>query len=1015
MIKLKLGFILLMTLFVQNSFSQTNSVSGTVLDDLGVPLPGVTILVQGTDNGTTTDFDGNYIIEDVKQTDQLLYTYLGMTSQLVTVGNKTRINITLKAEAEALDEIVVVGYGSTSTAKLITSVATVKSDEITQVAVSSVDQALQGRTPGVIVTNSGAPGSAPSVRIRGVGTVNTNDPLYVIDGVPAGSLETLNPNDIESMSVLKDASSAAIYGSRAANGVVIITTKSGKNGKVNFNFNTYVGFQEVWNTYDLLNTEQYLAYGRDLLGAAGTPVPPRFNDLGEFEGVETDWQEALFRDALITKTDLSVSAGSEKSSVYFGLEYFEQEGTQLGTGFERISARVNSTFELGRLKIGENITISKIDRQNETPSGGRTQILHALRSAPYIPVFDPSNPTGFAGADLPDGQDAVNPVLLALVHKNEDENIKFLGSAYAELELAKGLSFKTSLGVDISYGTNRQFIPSYTVGSNNTSGEGSSISQNRFAFISPLVNAQLLYDRKFGSHSVNFVGGVERQDFEVSTLLGSGQNILTNDVEELIDTKDRNTESQRQEETLISYFGRVNYDFDAKYLVGFSYRRDGSSKFGPNNRWADFIGLSAGWRIGQEQFLKNVDWVSDLKLKASIGEVGNNNIDNYEFQSVINGDFFYSSGTGSNLQLIQGSGVTQLANENIKWETTEMINLGISGAFFNNQLTFNAEYFFNETKDMLLRIPIPGSLGFDEGPRANVGNVENKGLEFELGFNQTINDFSWSINANISFVDNEVTRLSGSNPVIFGPEPTGRADVVTRTEADEPLAYFYGWKVDGIFQEGDDFSQQPGAQPGDIRFVDIEKDGIIDDKDKTNIGHFLPDFTYGFNASANYKNFDLTVFFQGTQGNEILNVTGIDLYGSDRLFNTGTRVLDRWTPTNTNTTEPRAIAGDPNRNTRISDRYVEDGSYLRLKTLTLGYSLDQALLDRMAKHIGLNKLRMYVTGQNLLTFTDYEGLDPEIASDPQFNGQAAASLTQGVDFGQYPQARAILFGIQAGF
>jgi len=1001
---------------VNSGIYQGINITGTVLsgeDNSG--LPGVNIIVQGTNIGTVTDIDGKYALEVPDANSVLVFSSVGFIREEVVVGTQTVINVTLSPDVTALSEIVVVGYGTQERAKVTGAISRVTPEEIMQTPVVSLDQALQGRAAGVFVTNSGAPGRNPIVRIRGIGTVGNNDPLYVIDGVPAGGLNTINPNDIESIEVLKDASTAAIYGSRGANGVIMVTTKRGKQGKANVQLNAYYGVQKAWKQLDLLNVDQYIDYGTDLQTNGGQPVPERFSNLGEFANVETDWQDAMFRTAPVQDYNLSVSGGNESSNFMVSGGYFNQGGIMVGTGFERYSFRANSDFRIGRLKIGESITVSHISQQVEPAPGGRSLIEHIIKSVPYIPVYDDSRLGGYRSPDRVDGSDPQNPVLHTELRQDFNRDLKLLGNVFAEYDFGAGFSYRVQLGIDYNQGNDSRFMPQYDAGDFDIN-ETADLQETNSRFFRSMITNQLNYNNSFGDHTlaVNLIYEVTQDQFK--TFNASGENLISSELEALSGVSNPNVGGSISEYALISYLGRVNYDYKGKYLLSASIRRDGGSRFGPGNKWGVFPSFSAGWRLTEEAFMSGVTWLSDFKLRGSYGEVGNDRIGDYRYQATIDGNYRYNYDGNT----ITASTISALANEDVKWESTKMTNVGIDMGFFSDRLRANIEWFKNDSEDLLLDVPIPFSLGYDGAPVANVGTVSNQGFEFALGYQKGEGAFTWSLDANFSIVKNELLSLGIGNS-IFGPAFEGNP--VTYTEEGQPIAYFYGWVVDGIFQEGEDTSSQANAEAGDIRFKDIAgppdedgnptgPDGIIDANDRTNIGHFLPDFTYGLSYNAGWNNFDLSLFLQGVSGNEIINTNLYDLEGMPRLFNAGTRVLDRWTPTNTDTDVPRAVTGDPNGNARLSSRFVEDGSYMRIKNLTIGYTLPQTALSGFAKG-AIKNLRVYFSANNLLTVTNYSGYDPEIGSNSA--NAEETTLRSGVDYGQYPQPRTFLGGIQIGF
>ncbi|TVP48178.1 MAG: TonB-dependent receptor [Mongoliibacter sp.] len=999
--------------------NQSLEVSGTVLaSDTGESLPGVNILVKGSTTGTATDLDGNFTLRVPSPDAVLIFSFIGYTQVERRVGNTNTFNITLEPDQDSLSEVVIVGYGTQQRATVTSAISSISSDEIRELPVPNLASAIQGRAAGVNVTNSGAPGTDPVVRIRGIGTVGNNDPLYVIDGVPAGGLNQINTADIESIEVLKDASAAAIYGSRAANGVILVTTKKGQQGKPQVSVDSYVGTQSAWRQLDLLNTNQYLDFGRDLLGNAGDPPPQRFDNLGDLANVNTDWQGEMFRPATIQDHNVSISGGSETVLYNVSAGYFGQEGTMRGTDFERFSFRSNTEFKISeRVKIGQTLTIAYSNRNNEPFIGGRTQLEHMVKSVPYIPVRDESRLGGFRSPDRIDGSDPENPVLNAELRTNRTQEYKILGTAYLDVEILEGLKYKFLIGTDLAMGTTNEFTPRFRSGDFHEQ-PFAVIGQNRFTFFSPLISNQLSYRKSIDKHTFDILGVIEQQTFQSTSLGGTGQNFLTNEIRELQGVQNMTSTSNRIDYALISYLARFNYDYDQKYLFSASVRRDGGSRFGPNSKWGTFPSVSAGWRISEESFMQPITAVSDLKLRASYGETGNDQIGNYVYQATINSNFFYPFGGSTE----PGSTISALANPNLRWETTIMQNIGFDLGLFNDRFNLSFEWFDNTTEGMILGVPIPPSLGYDGAPVSNVGTVSNRGIELAVGYRKYTGDFQFAIDGNIGFVRNELVSL-GSGNTIFGPDFQG--DPLTFTEEGRPIGYFYGWQVDGIFQSneeaisaprqnlpdaGESYDPTRHTAAGDLRFADINGDGEINANDRTFLGHYMPDFTYGLNLSASYKNFDFSMFVQGVQGNEIFNLLRFHTEGMTRLFNASTVVMDRWTPDNTNTDVPRAINGDPNRNARASSRWIEDGSYLRIKNLSLGYNIPSAALNQISNG-SISRVRVYVSAQNLLTITNYTGFDPEIAARTGIN----TTLGQGIDFGQFPAARTFIGGLQLSF
>ena len=1019
-----------------SSFTRTPAitVTGQVVDEGQRPMPGVNVIVKGTSNGTSTDTDGKYSINVENEDAVLLFSFIGYLSQEVQVGTRTVIDIALAPDIATLSEVVVVGYGTQNKASVTGAISSVSAQEISEQPVVNVSQALQGRVAGVTVVNNGTPGEAPIIRIRGVGTVNNANPLFVVDGFPTGDLNSFNPKDIESVEVLKDASAAAIYGSRAANGVILITTKRGANNKkLSVNFDSYYGVERPWRTLDLLNTEQYISLATEMMTNAdihtqqttnpdivvGSSIPTRIRTGGldlpinsetsqTFRQTNTDWQEEMFRTGRIQQHKVELMGGSEYSRMFASLGFFEQEGIMLGTGYRRGDARINSDHNVSkRITVGQNFYVAFDERKIEQQAGGRTQLQHMIRNSPYFPVYSPDNYGGFFGSQGLDGSDPENPVRIATMDQQNQQRLKFLGNAYVDFKIFDFLTYRFQGGVDYVDYTQRTHLPAYNTGTGGYSARGeANINQNRQNFASILLTNQLTFNKTFGDHSLNVTAVAERQTNNFSQVTGQGNNSQSNDIREPVALSNVAFNGNRSQSALISYIGRLNYEFAGKYLVGVSFRRDGSSRFAPGNKWGNFPAASIGWRISEESFLSGNNVISDLKLRASYGLTGNNQSSDYAYLSTISGNQIYqfdkSSATASAGYTIRG-----LANPNLTWETTYMTNVGFDLGILDDRFTLSAEYFYNKTTDMIIARPIPISYGYDTAPFDNVGEVANRGFELELGYRKSQGALTFDVSGNLSVVRNEVLSLGDEGTTIAAGDWYG--DNLTLTEVGEPIGYFNGYTMEGIFQTGETSTLQPNAKPGDVKFKDVNGDGVLDASDKHNIGHFLPDFSYGVSFSANWKAFDASLFLQGVSGNEIYSVVKYDLEGMTRLFNSGTAVLDRWTVENPSNTVPRAISGDPSGNARASRRFIENGSYFRVKNLTIGYSIPASSLGGFTNN-SLNKLRIYVTTQNLLTLTKYDsGYDPEIGN------RTVANLTQGIDYGQFPQARSFVVGVQVGF
>lgn len=1018
-----LANMLLTALLILSSISLTHaqgtSVTGRVTDSSdGSGLPGASVLIKGTAIGTVTDIDGNFSLNISQPNTTLVFSFVGFDSQEILLGNQTAINVVMYPDVQSLSEVVVIGYGTQDRADVTGAISTISADDISKVTATRLEQALQGKAAGVtVVNNSGAPGAAPSVRIRGLGNLRNNEPLYVIDGMIAGGLDGINPKDIESFSILKDAASASIYGSRASNGVVVITTKKGVSGTPKITLDGSYGTQSAWRTLDLLNTQQYIALATEQQLAAGESAPERFNQTGLTD--VTDWQDEIFRSGSLQEHNLSVSGGSENAVYRISGGYLRNEGIIIGTSFERYSFNSNTEFTVGRLKLGQSLTISSRRVEGELNVGGRSALENAIKLPPYLSPFDDQSIGGFGGPTSIDAQDAENAVANANLIDNTFKELKLLASAYADFQIMEGLNARVSLGLDASRSDNYSYTPIYRAGSQGR--DEASISEFRGEFFSPLYNFQLSYNNTFGEHKIGATGVVERQTTRGYGFTSSIRS-ATNDFPIIVSgnaiPESAIVNGGEGRNAILSYVGRANYSYKGKYLLSASVRRDGASQFGSNNRYATFPAASIGWFMSEEGFMDGLPFFTTIKWRVGYGQTGNNNIGNYETSAVVSSNFNYTdNNTG-----LSGSTIRALANADLQWETTTTSNIGLDLGFLDDRLSLSLEYFDNKTEDLLVVGAIPLSLGFDSPPTVNDGTISNKGFELTASYRHTIGDFSFDVSANFASIKNEVLDLE--SPFNRG---SFQGEQITRTEEGEAVGYFYGHKVDRILQESDftagvlndNLPSQDNAAPGDILFQDIDGDGAITDDDRTNIGSPFPNYTYGLNFSVNYKSFDLSLFLQGQGGNEIYNGNRFWLEGMTRVFNAGPAVLNRWTPENTNTNIPRAITGDPNNNSRTSDRFIEDGSFTRLRNISIGYNIPSEVLDTFGKGV-ISNLRVYASAQNLFTITDYTGFDPEIGTS--FNGQsgssninAARTVAAGIDRGQFPQPRIFKGGIQITF
>jgi TonB-linked SusC/RagA family outer membrane protein len=985
--------ILLLCAYSYSHAQEQLTVTGSVKDTQGAPLPGASIVIQGTQQGTTSDFDGNFQLDGVPANGQLMVSYIGFVQLVVDVDNRSSIDVVLSEDNNLLDEVVVIGYQSVKRSEIVGSVSVVDTDEILKAPAGNVGQMLQGRAAGVTVTSTGAPGTSSSVKIRGLNSFSGQDsPLYVVDGMLISALGSdFNPNDIESIQVLKDAAATALYGSRGMNGVIVVTTKKGRPGPLKVDYDFYYGFQTINKRLKLTNAEQFreinnLAYTNN----GDAPLNLR-------TGVDTDWQEELFKTGTISEHNLNLSGGSENSNYFISLNYFDQEGAIIGPEFERYQIRVNTQTKKGRFTFGENIAMS---RSTQTRVNGNP-FIDVVWMLPTIPVYDPNNESGYGYGDDNNSTFATNPIGLQEHYSNTAVTSKVLGSAFAEFEIFPFLKYKLNLGLDYAQIREKYFQRAGALRQNTP---GAAFLDDRHTeFFNILAENTLNFNKTFGKHNITALVGYTTQKDNFTYNFAHTEGLSGEFWVQDNGTTSPRTEGREEVAGLRSFLGSFNYSFDDKYTLLFNFRRDGSSKFGKNNQYANFPSVSASWRISEEGFMEDNNIFSNLKLRGSWGIVGNQAISNYATQSVLR----YNQNYVLNNQVVPGATNLQLVNPNLRWESKTTTNIGLDMGFFKNRLSLTADYYIADVEDLLLAVPIPLSSGNTGGdPLANVGQVQNRGLELSLGYQNVINDFSFGILANGTFLKNEVKALveEAGNLPIFGQGQ------ILRTAVGEPVASFYVLETAGIFQnqaEIDAWGVQPGARPGDVKYVDNDGNGIINFDDRTVVGKALPDFEYGLNLNLGYKGFDMTAFFAGVTGNSIFNE---QKWWSQRYDDNANYLVDDvfWTGEGTSNLIPRPQHLDSSLNpTQNSDRYVEKGDYFRLKNLQIGYSFPEEVISKLS----LNKLRLYMTGQNLFTITDYSGYDPEVVGA---NGNGDF-LNRGFDNGNFPSLRSGILGIQLGF
>ena len=986
---------------------QAKTVTGTVTDVSGEPIIGANIRIKGTTTGTITDIDGNFSIEAEPQS-VIEVSYIGYLTQETVINNQKSIRFLLKEDTKTLDEVVVIGYGVQKKADLTGSVANINTEKLNTQSNANIGQALQGKIAGVdIVSQGGAPGSGTRIMVRGIGTLNNASPLYIVDGMYMNSIDHINPNDIASIDVLKDASSAAIYGSRAANGVIIVTTKEGSNteGKPIIDLSVNLGISTASKFLDMLDAKGWAEVTTIARQAIGKPALDMATDLANKP--DNDWQDIMFRPALMQNYNLAVKGGGKYSTYYTGLGYFNQDGIVKGTNYQRYNIQSKNDYKRGIFSAGTNLIISfSHDKPlHQELRGGMIGTI--LQSVPTLEKYDDTREGGYGGTY----GDVVNiPHPLAIIDDNimdrYNENVKIFANLYAQIELFKGLKYKLNLTPDFSFERYKNYLNKYDFGLATNSITQLTERQRRRRNI--LVENLLTFDRTFGEHKISALAGYTYQDSRFRHIQAYGEG-LPQGLEEIdAATTNRSNEGNSWRSVLTSILGRVFYSYQNKYLFTATIRRDGSSKFGKNNRYGYFPSFSLGWNVAEEKFMENVHWLDQLKLRGGYGVLGNQEIDNYQYSSTITTGINYPDGNGG---LLQGAFPKNFANPDIKWEETAMTNVGIDFMAFNNRLSLTADYYVKNTKDILLTVPIPISSGGANDPIRNAGKIRNNGFEFNLGWMDQPNpDISYGINLIGSFNKNKVIAMGSESGSIKGGS-TNQNITTSETKAGYPIGGYWLISTAGYFnsqEEVDAYAKdgkkiQPAAEPGDIKFVDANNDGVINDDDRVFQGSPFPDFTFALNGNMRYKNFDLSIGLQGVLGNKIYNATRQTLEDVTKGSNFLASCLDYWTPENKNASHPRLTWDDPNRNTRAeSDRYLENGSYLRLRSIQLGYTFPQTWFKGAIQHA-----RVYINAENLFTITSYSGYSPDVNADN--------ANYRGFDNFIYPTNRTFMLGLNVTF
>lgn len=1047
---------LLVSLLSTVMYAQESVCSGTVVDEQGEPIIGASVFLKGSKNGVFSDIKGEFRLENVAEGSPITISYIGCKT--VETKAAAGMRVVMREDNEMLGEVVVVGYGVQKKSVVTASIAKVSSDELAATAPVRMDNALKGLAAGVTVTSSsGQPGAAARIRVRGIGTINNSDPLYIVDGMPIeGGLDYVNPSDIESIEVLKDAASGAIYGARAANGVVLVTTKSGKKGKVKVNYNFSYGWQSKWRKRDVLNATEYaVMMNEGYINAGMKPLyadPYHLKDaMGNQVTDGTDWQDAVFNDnAPVMNHDLTVSGATDKVNYYLSLGYYTQEGIVGGnfdrSNYQRLSLRSNTRYNvldlskerksLNKIDIIVNLSYARIKSKGiDTNSQWGSPLGSALALSPVLtptltgeaadaqdkfyrqtqpdypgPILSPrGNPYTIAGTTY---NEMVNPLAALSLPGAQNWSHKFVANFAAEMQIWDGLKYRISYGADMSFWGNNSHTILYYLTTNNKATHTSASQESDRGTVWQIENV-LTYDKTFGDHTFNVVLGQSAMKNTGWTLGASRWNLIDlnkpyiNFASGLAEKGERDGwGGPSNPHTLSSMFARLSYNYAERYMFQATVRRDGSSRFGVNNKYATFPSLSLGWNITNEPFMRKApQWLSNMKLRASWGKNGNENIDDFRYAVFTSTGNNYIFGRGESV--VNGVKANGLSNPDLKWEESEQTDIGLDLGFMDNALTFSVDYYIKKTNGMLMTMAIPSYVG-ETKPIGNVGKMENSGVEFELGYKFRVSDAQFSIRGNASYLKNKLVNL-GNDTGWAAYDSFQSVGTITRAMNGEPFPYFYGLKTDGIFQTQQEVDSyvgpdgktpvQPDARPGYVRFVDINRDGVIDDNDRTKLGKGMPDWTFGVNLSASWRRFDLSMMWQGTAGNDVFDATRrIDINST----NLPSWMLGRWTGPGTSDKYPLFIVGDSSDNWKSSDLYVYDGSYLRLKNIELGYTLP----DKIAHSVQISRLRLFVSAENLLTFTKYHGFDPEISS---------GGTSLGVDYGVYPQARVWRIGFNLEF
>ena len=1005
-------FLLFLFYPFSSSFAQTGKtkINGVVNDSRGNPLPNVTIGIRGSQQKTMTKTDGSFEIE-APEGSILEVSHVGYLEQSLKTkrGEVLEIRMTEK-DAGVLSDVVVVGYGSVKKSDLTGSVGVVDVADAKKTASYDVAKILQGQVAGVTVQGSGEPGGFQQIKIRGISTFGNNSPLFVVDGVPVDGPFDFSTNDIESIQVLKDASAGAIYGSRASTGVVIITTKKGKAGPMKVTYNAYYGYQNIAKKIPLTDRLQYQTITSAAEVNAGLQVAPG-NDPSSpqfISNINTDWQKEDFKTGNIQNHDVNLSGGNETIHYNVALGYFDQSSTLAGPqNYKRYTIDNNLQGNKGIFSFGAKFAYSLSNKINNTyphlhPNVGNG-VTNLLIDIPTMPVYDSTREGGYGGTDnVIQKAICINPIGMNNLITDHSDRARMLANVWGQVEFVKNLKYRINLSYDRLDYKNLFFEPTYDLGwyyTNNIA----YMSETNGINTTALVENTLTYSLSFGKSKVDALAGTTYQKDNYSNTVGTGQGFTQPyfyTLSAASNTYPKSIAERLDIATLVSYLGRINYNYDNRYFITGNFRRDGSSKFISSNRFSNFGSVAGLWNVSNEKFITLPKVISSLKFRGGYGTLGNQNIGNYLYQSVVNSNASYLF--GNTPTLAPGTTSTFVVDPTIKWETKTTSNVAVEIGLLDNRLLLTGEYFTNKVKDLLVAIPIPLSVGSTGGPSpnsvvTNAASMENKGLEFTVAYKKTTGLFNYNVSGNISTLKNQVLGLGGINNPIYG--------IGSKTALGQSVGQLYGFKTEGLFQDASDVAKhatQTGAAPGDVKFVDTNKDGQITDDDRIYLGSAIPKITYGFNFDASYRNFDFSFFFQGSAGNKVFNGIYQTLMAG-QYTNHSVDEINYWTPTNTNTNVPRPVIYDPNANDRFSDRFVESGSYMKLQNAQIGYTFPANILGHTKV---ITSFRIYASGQNLLTITKYKGYDPDFISDGLFS--------RGYDYGSFPNPRSVIFGIQLG-